>query len=74
MSHRITMPAQGPVGELHVVVLVLAGDNEGVRQLAIEGVGITVVHGVANSVVVIVGSLADDGFVVVLQKDCESIC
>ena len=63
----LALPAQSADGELDVIVLMLPCDYESISQFAREAIGIPVVHGIANSVIVIFYRLADDVPVVVVH-------
>ena len=63
-----TLPRQPSVCELDIVVLVLAGNNDGIGQFAIEGVGVPRVDGGAERICVD-GRIADVGFVGIDELD-----
>ncbi len=63
-----TLPRQPSVRELDIVVLVLAGDNDGIGQFAIEGVGVPRVDGGAERICVD-GRIANVGFIGVDELD-----
>ena len=63
-----TLPRQPSVRGLDIIVLVLAGDNDGIRWFAVEGVGIPRVDGGVERICVD-GSITDVGLIGVDELD-----
>lgn len=63
------LPAQRADGELHIIALMLARDDERIWKVALERVRVAVVHGDTDWVTGIDHGLADDVFGVVVHGD-----